>query len=288
MPYLLEDLVVNRVDLVDEGANSAAFIELYKRKERSANMDIKEILSKMKPEHSSVVQAELDRLTSDVEKANDTLATVTTERDTAVQDLAKANTDLTAANEDLAKTKSELETLKAKHPAECECDGEEDENGTCKACGKPKKKAAFDEEETLKSMPAAAREMFAKMRAQKEAAEEEVRKAREAEEHTKAVAKAAELKALPIESEKLVGVLKGCSTEMVDILTTINAAIEGTVLGEVGKSSTGAHGGDAWSKIEAKADEIAKRDSVSKQRAVSIAIKENPDLYNEYLQGGAN
>ena len=60
---------------------------------------------------------------------------------------------------------------------------------------------------------------------------------------------------------------------MVDILTTINAAIEGTVLGEVGKNSTGAHGADAWAKIEAKADEIAKRDSVTKQRAISIAIK---------------
>jgi uncharacterized protein (DUF3084 family) len=287
MPYLLEDLVVNRVDLVDEGANSAAFIELYKRKERSETMDIKEILSKMKPEHSEVIQAELDRLAGDVEKANGTLATVTTERDTAVQDLAKANADLTAANEDLANTKSELETLKAKHPETCECDGEADEDGKCKSCGKPKK-AAFDEEETLKSMPAAARAMFSKMRAQKEAAEEEVRKAKEAEEHAKAVAKAAELKALPIESDKLVGVLKSCSTDMVDILTTINAAIEGTVLGEVGKNSTGAHGTDAWAKIESKADEIAKRDNVTKQRAVSIAIQENPDLYKEYLQGGAN
>lgn len=287
MPYLLEDLVVNRVDLVDEGANSAAFIELYKRKERRETMDIKEILSKMKPEHSEVIQAELDRLAGDVEKANGTLATVTTERDTAVQDLAKANADLTAANEGLAAATSELETLKAKHPETCECDGEADGEGKCKSCGKPKK-AAFDEEETLKSMPAAARAMFAKMRAQKEAAEEEVRKAKEAEEHAKAVAKAAELKALPIESEKLVGVLKSCSTDMVDILTTINAAIEGTVLGEVGKNSTGAHGGDAWAKIEAKADEIAKRDNVTKQRAISVAIKENPDLYKEYLQGGAN
>lgn len=288
MPYLLEDLVVDRVDLVDEGANSAAFIELYKRKERNETMDIKEILSKMKPEHSAVIQAELDRLAGDVEKANDSLATVTTERDTAVQDLAKANADLTAANEGLATAQSELETLKAKHPETCECDGEEDAEGKCKSCGKPKKKAAFDEEETLKSMPAAAREMFAKMRAQKEAAEEEVRKAKEAEDHAKAVAKAAELKALPIESEKLVGVLKSCSTEMVDILTTINAAIEGTVLDEVGKNATGAHGADAWAKIEAKADEIAKRDNVTKQRAISTAIKENPDLYKEYLQGGAN
>ena len=288
MPYLLEDLVVDRVDLVDEGANSAAFIELYKRKERSATMDIKEILSKMKPEHSSVIQAELDKLSGNVAKAKEDLATVTTERDTAMQDLEKAKEDLNAANEDKKKVESELETLKASLPDECDCDGEADENGMCKVCGKPKKKAAFDEEETLKSMPAAARAVFIKMRTQKEAAEEEVRKAKEAEKHAEAVAKAAELKALPIETEKLVGVLKSCSADMVDVLTTINAAIEGTVLDEVGKSNAGSKGADAWSKIEAKADEIAKRDSVTKQKAVSIAIKENPELYKEYLQGGAD
>ena len=288
MPYLLEDLVVDRVDLVDEGANSAAFIELYKRKEQSANMDIKEILSKMKPEHSAVIQAELDKLSGDVTKAKENLAAVTTERDTATQDLEKAKEDLKAANEEKKKAESELKTLKAKQSDECTCDGEADENGMCKVCGKPKKKAAFDEEETLKSMPAAARAMFIKMRTQKEAAEEEVRKAKDAEKQAEAVAKAAELKALPIESEKLVGVLKNCSADMVDVLTTINAAIEGTVLDEVGKSNANSNGADAWSKIEAKADDIAKRDNVTKQKAVSIAIKENPELYKEYLQGGAN
>ena len=288
MPYLLEDLVIDRVDLVDEGANSAAFIELYKRKERSATMDIKEILSKMKPEHSEVVQAALDNLSGEVAKAKEDLVTVTTECNTAKQDLAKAKDDLKAANEGKEKAESELEMLRAKQSEECECDGEADENGMCKVCGKPKKKAAFDEEETLKSMPAAARAMFIKMRTQKEAAEEEVRKAKDAEAQAEAVAKAAELKALPIETEKLVGVLKSCSADMVDVLTTINAAIEGTVLDEVGKSNAGSKGADAWSKIEAKADEIAKRDSVTKQKAVSIAIKENPELYKEYLQGGAN
>ena len=288
MPYLLEDLVIDRVDLVDEGANSAAFIELYKRKERSATMDIKEILSKMKPEHSAVIQAELDKLSGEVTKAKEDLATVTTECSTAKQDLEKAKEDLKAANEGKEKAESELETLKAQQSDVCTCDGEEDEDGKCKSCGKPKKKAAFDEEETLKSMPAAARAMFVKMRTQKEAAEEEVRKAKDAEKQAEAVAKAAELKALPIESEKLVGVLKNCSADMIDVLTTINAAIEGTVLDEVGKSNPGSKGADAWSKIEAKADEIAKRDSVTKQKAVSIAIKENPELYKEYLQGGAN
>ena len=288
MPYLLEDLVIDRVDLVDEGANSAAFIELYKRKEQSAIMDIKEILSKMKPEHSAVIQTELDRLSGDVAKAKEDLATVTAERDTATQDLEKAEEGLKAANEAKEKAESELEMFKSQQSDACTCDSEVDEKGVCKACGKTKKNAAFDEEEVLKSMPAAARAIFIKMRTQKEAAEEEVRKAKEAEKHAEAVAKAAKLKALPIETEKLVGILKNCSADMVDVLTTINAAIEGTVFDEVGKSNAGSKCVDAWSKIEAKADEIAKRDNVTKQKAVSIAIKENPELYKEYLQGGAN
>lgn len=268
MPYILDNLVIDRVDLVDEGANSASFIKLYKRKERCAIMEFNDIISKMKPEHAEVVLAE-------VNKAKDSLAE-------AEQNLQKAKDDLAAAT-------TEVETLKAAQKQNCECDGEEGADGMCKACGKPKKKAAFDEEEVLKSMPAAAREMFAKMRAQKEAAEEEVRKAKEAEKTAEAIAKAAELKALPIDNDKLVGILKSCSSDMVDVLSTINAAIEGTVLTEVGKSYAGsAATADAWSKIEAKASEIVKRDNVTKQKAVSTAIKENPELYKEYLQGGAN
>lgn len=281
MPNLVIDLDINRVDFVDEGANSASFIELYKRKEKSTNMDVKEILSKMKPEHASVIE-------SAINKAKEDLATVTAERDTAQQELAKAKEDLGAANTELANKASEIETLKAKG-----CTKKYNEE-TCKECDKREscKKAAsgtgFDEEETMKSMPEAARELFAKMKAQKEAAEEELRKSKDAEQQAEAVAKAAQLKALPVESEKLVQVIKGCSSELMDVLSTINAAIEGTVLGEFGKSNTNTSGADAWSKIEAKAEEVAKRDGVTKQKAVSIAIKENPDLYKEYLQGGAN
>ena len=125
MPYMLEDLVIDRVDLVDEGANSAAFIELYKRKEQSA-MNFEEILSKMKPEHAEVIQAEINKAKEDLAKAQEDLASVTAERD-------QASEDLKAANDDLAKANSELETLKAK--AHCECDGEADEDGVCKSCG---------------------------------------------------------------------------------------------------------------------------------------------------------
>lgn len=281
MPNLVIDLDVDRVDVVDEGANSASFIELYKRKEKPTNMDVKEILSKMKPEHASVIEAAIS-------KAKEDLDAVTAERDTAQQDLAKAKEDLAAANSELAGKVSEIETLKAKG-----CTKKYDEE-SCKGCDKREscKKASsgtgFDEEETMKSMPESVREVFAKMKAQRDAAEEELRKSKEAEQQAEAVAKAAQLKALPVESEKLVSVIKGCSADMLDVLSTINAAIEGTVLTEVGKSASGITGADAWSKIEVKAEEIAKRDGITKQKAVAIAVKENPDLYKDYLQGGAN
>lgn len=265
MPYLLEDLIVNRVDLVDEGANSAAFIELYKRKERGEKMDLKDIIAKMTPEHATVVQAEIDKLSEEVTKTKESLIEVTTERDAASEALSKAKETLDAANDELATAKSELDALKA--------------NGT-----------AFDEEETLKSMPDEARELFTKMKAQKEAAEEAVRKAKEAEANAEAIAKAAELKALPIEQDKLVGVLKGASKELLEVLTTINAAVDSAVLGEVGKSNpgTGATSNDAWDKIEAKAAEIVKAKGISKAKAITQAVEENPDLYKEYLKGGAN
>ena len=259
MAYLLEDLVIDRVDLVDEGANSAAFIELYKRKERGDTMDLKDIIAKMTPEHAAVVQAEIDRLAGEVTKAADSVETLTT-------DLTKAKEDLKTANDGLEISKSELETLK-------------------------EKSTAFDEGETMKSMPEAARELFTKMKAQKDAAEEAVRKAKEAEANAEAIAKAVSLKALPVEQEKLVGILKGCSPELLDVLTAINAAVDSSVLGEVGKHNPGqvSDSADAaWAKIEAKALEIAKAGGVSKAKAITKAVEDNPDLYKEYLKGGAN
>ena len=266
MPYLLEDLVITRVDLVDEGANSAAFIELYKRKERSDKMELKDIIAKMNPEHATVVQSEIDNLSSEVTKAKESVAALTNERDSAKEALEKAMGDLKVANEELAKAKEELEALKA--------------NNT-----------ASNEEDIIKAMPEEARALYTKMKAQKEAAEEAIRKAKEAEAQATAIAKAAELKAIPIEQDKLVGILKGASPELLEVLTAINSAIESTVLGEVGKRSPGqasSSSEEAWAKIEAKAAEIAKAKGISKAKAISQAVDENPDLYKEYLQGGAN
>lgn len=248
MPYELCDLTVDRVDIVDEGANSAAFITLYKRKEQTHTMDVKEIIEKMNPEHAKVMQDELDRLNGEVTKANESAKT---------------------ANDSCKTKQEELDKLK--------------DSGT----------AAFDETETMKSMPESVKTAYLKMKQQKDAAEEAIRKAKLAEDDAKAVAKATELKALPIAQDKLIGVLKGCSTEVIEVLTTIAAAVDGVVLGEVGKNKGGSAGAsstgnDAWDQIEAKAADIIKAKGISKAKAISQAVDENPDLYKKYLEGGAN
>lgn len=244
-------------------------------------MEFNEILSKMKPEHADVIRQTLSAKEAEIAKAAEDL-------EAANANLASKEAELAAANEALESTKAELEKSK-----DCTCDGEDDGNGVCKSCGKPKKKSAsFDEAETLKSMPEAARELFLKMRAQKEAAEEMVRKNAEEKAEAEAVAKAASLKAIPVEQNKLVGILKSASQDVVDLLTTINAAIEQTVLDEVGKNAgNGAQvhvsKDAAWDQLEQKASEIAKRDNVTKEKAMAIALDENPQLYREYLNGGA-
>lgn len=269
MPNIMQDLVIDRVDFVDEGADTAAFIRLFKRKEQDDPMTLEEILSKMKPEHADVIQAAINGANEEVSKLRDELAI-------ANGNIDELNVKLNQANEDLSK---------AKEPAKCECGADLDEEGKCTVCGKS---ASFDETEVLKSMPEAAREIFAKMREQKEAAEEQVRKAHEEKLHSEAVAKAATLKALPVSQDMLVGIIKSADQVVIDVLSAAAAAIEGTVLDEVGKAAPMTHSGDdAWSRIEAEADKVAKRDNVTKQKAISIVIKEQPELYNEYLKGDA-
>lgn len=247
MPYILEDLVVNRVDLVDEGANSAAFITLCKRKEQVTNMGVNEILEKMKPEHASIIQAELDKLNGEISKA--------------AADLKEAEDKM--AEEDAKKLEKEDKEPEAEAPKE-------------------------DDEDTLfKSLPQAARELLAKLKSQKETAEEAVRKAKETEAEAAAVAKASTLKALPVSQDKLVALVKSCTPEVLEMLTGINAAIEATVLKEVGGKDSIA-GGSAWEQIENKAEEVAKAKGISKAKAITEVIESNPALYKEYLEGGAN
>ena len=248
VPNLLIDLVVDRVDLVDEGANSAAFIKLYKRKEMETGMDFSEIISKLKPEHAEVIQAELAKAKAEVP-----------------EEIAK----------ELSDTKAELETVKA----ELEKFKEE-----VKKSKEPTQEENF--EEVLKNLDPAVQKVFKSLQAQKEAAEQLAKQLKEQKEEEEAIAKARALKVLPVEEEKLVQVVKGVSDDVYEILKSVAKVLEESdIFEEIGKSNAGTT--DAWSRIEKKAEEIAKRDGITLEKAISVVINENPELYREYLSGGA-
>ena len=254
----LKSLKINRVDLVPEGANSAAFVTLYKGKEGKSK-DYEEILEKMKPEHADVIKAKFD----EIEKAK---AEAEAARDEAI---AKAAEDA-AADED----------------------PEDEEEPVDKADTKTEGTTSFDEDETLlKSLPEELQSFVAKMRQQKEAAEEVAKAAIARERHAEAVTKANELKALPIATDELVSFIEKSNEETVDMLSAIAKAIDSTVLAETGTNDAGTFSksaGDAWAKLESKAAEIAKERGITKAKGMSAAIDEFPELYREYLEGGAN
>lgn len=287
MSTLLEDLVIDRVDLCDEGANSEAFIELFKRKEQSS-MDVKEVLSKMKPEHAKLIQDAMDASAASLKEAQDSVAAITKERDDVMTKLDATKRLLADANKALDDMKEEHKP----HPDGCDCPECKAKREAAAKDSKGSGNASFDQTETFKSMPKEVQDYLATLKTQKEAAESELRKSKEAAAEAEAVAKAESLKAIPVEKEKLVGILKTATPELIELLTVVNTAIEGTVLGEVGKSAQNSIGSadanDAWSKIDAKAVELTKSKGITKAKAVSEVIRENPDLYREYLKGGAN
>jgi hypothetical protein len=247
--YLIEELLIDRVDLVDEGANSSAFIELYKRKEQDTNMDIKEIISKMKPEFGTIVEEAFSAKETEIVKLQ--------------TDLATANDAVTKVKEDLTKVTAELEEFK--------------------------KSNVDTEEEIFKAMPEGpTKAMITKLRTENAAKDLELKKAKDAEIHATAVNKAKELSKIPLETAKLVEILKTCDSTIMDMLVKVNTAMS-VVVGEEGSNSDDSEASkSAYAKIEAKAKDIIKRDSVTKAKAIVIAMKENPELYNEYVKGGAN
>lgn len=249
MPNIVLDLIIDRVDLVNAGANSAAFIELFKGKESAKHMDLEKILSELKPEHAAVVVDAIAKAKAEIPKE-------------VADQLEKAMTDLGTALGDNKTLSEQLTELKKTR---------EDD-------------AIF--EEAMKGLDPNVQEVLRKMQAKTIAAETTARQLQEDKEAAENLAKAKDLKALPIEETALADMLKGMSPEVIDLLQKANKLIEDSpAFTEVGKKATGGEtGDDAWAKIEKKAQEIAAERGITVQAATSAVIKEFPQLYKDYLE----
>lgn len=256
MPNFILDLEVNRVDLVEEGANSEAFIKLYKRKE-NVSMDINEILAKMLPEHAEVIKAEIAKAKAEVPE-------------TTLAEITKAKEDLAAAAAD----KKVMEDKMAEEVA------------------KNKTEVSVSEEDVIKGLDPAVQEIFKSLKAsgeaekaKKEAAEEVVKQLNVQKMHDEAVIKAKDLRAIPVAEEKLIAIVKSVSPEVLEILKTASTAIESSsTFEEFGKGKDG--DSDAWANIEKKADELLTTETkLTRQQAIARVVKDNAGLYKEYLKG---
>lgn len=267
---LLEEMVIDRVDLCDEGANSEAFVELFKRKETPMDKDIKKNLPEEEKPAAEQTCAKEEPATPVAEAMPEAPAA--------------PNIEANPLEAELAAVKAELEEAKAQLAAM----GAASEVAQ-KADDKPNT-LSFDSTETIKSLPPEIKEYIDTIKAQKEAAETALAKSMEEAKEAKAIEKANTLKAIPVAQEKLVGIIKSASPEVIEVLETVNTALEGQLLSEVGKSVTTdvPATNDAWAKIESKANALAIEKKVSVAKAISQVIDENPELYREYIEGGAN
>ena len=272
VPTELKRLKIDRVDLVPEGANSAAFVTLYKGKEMKS-MDATEILSKLKPEHAAVIQAEFDSLKKakeDAEKACEENKKVCEAAAAQTQSGNPDDEDTKKANGNQSQAKPDS-TLSAKAA-----------EGT----------TSFDEDETLtKGLDPQVVAFIDQLKKQKAAAEEVAKEAIAKERHANAVTKAAELKALPIEESQLVAFIEKSNDETIDLLSAIAKGIESTVLSEEGSNTSQTFtksSSAAWEKIEKEAQRLASERGVTVAKATGMVISEQPELYKEYLEGGAN
>lgn len=247
MAQLLIELEIDRVDLVDEGANSEAFIKLYKR--RSTIMTFEEIVKSLPEEQVAIVTAEIAKVKAEADAA---MATMKTEADAA-----------------MAKVKEEAEMVIAK--------AKEDVN---KQKDEPK-----STEEVIKSLDPAVQAIFKSLQDKQIAAETIAKQLKEQNDKEIAIAKSKELVGLPVAEDTLVEIAKTASPEIFNVLKAASKLIvDSDLFKEKGNGSKGEV--DAWSKIEKAAAEIAIRDDVTKQKAIAIVIKEQPQLYTEYLKGG--
>ena len=285
MAKKLTNLKITKVSLVDEGACSAAHITLFKQKKGGSEMTFEEMMESLSEEQQAIIKAKFDAQNEELEKAKE-------ECSEKEQELEEAKKAFSEKEEELEKVKQEKKDLETK-ASETEEEEEDDDDLAVEADsedGVTKAKKELTEEEILKNVDPAVREMIQKAKSEVEVHKQAVLKMKEEKEIAEVTEIAKSLSGVGTEETQMVSMLRKAKSLDVELYAEVlkalqvanNIIADSELLKEKGQSFAG-NDVDAWSKVDAKADEIAKTRGVSKAKATNIVIDEFPELYQAYL-----
>ena len=287
MAKKLTNLKITKVSLVDEGACSAAHITLFKHKKGgSEKMTFEEMMNSLTEEQQAVIKAKFDAQNEELEEAKKAFS----EKEEELEEAKKAFSE---KEEELEKVKQEKKDLETK-ASETEEEEEDDEDTLAievnSEDGVTKAKKELTEEEILKNVDSAVREMIQKAKSEAEIHKQAVLKMKEEKEIAEVTEIAKSLSGVGTEETKMVSMLRKAKSLDVELYAEVlkalqvanNIIADSELLKEKGQAGDKA-GVDAWAQVDAKADEIAKTRGVSKAKATNIVIDEFPQLYQAYL-----
>ena len=286
MAKKLTNLKITKVSLVDEGACSAAHITLFKQKKGGSEMTFEEMMESLSEEQQAIIKAKFDAQNEELEKAKE-------ECSEKEQELEEAKKAFSEKEEELEKVKQEKKDLETKASETEEEEEEEEDTLAIEADsedGVTKAKKELTEEEILKNVDPAVREMIQKAKSEAEVHKQAVLKMKEEKEIAEVTEIAKSLSGVGTEETQMVSMLRKAKSLDVELYAEVlkalqvanNIIADSELLKEKGQSFAG-NDVDAWSKVDAKADEIAKTRGVSKAKATNIVIDEFPELYQAYL-----
>ena len=247
-------------------------------------MTFEEMMESLSEEQQAIIKAKFDAQNEELEKAKE-------ECSEKEQELEEAKKAFSEKEEELEKVKQEKKDLETKASETEEEEAEDDlaveadsEDGVTKA------KKELTEEEILKNVDPAVREMIQKAKSEAEVHKQAVLKMKEEKEIAEVTEIAKSLSGVGTEETQMVSMLRKAKSLDVELYAEVlkalqvanNIIADSELLKEKGQSFAG-NDVDAWSKVDAKADEIAKTRGVSKAKATNIVIDEFPELYQAYL-----
>lgn len=277
MPFKLKNMLIDRVDLVDKGANPDAQIVLFKRDGGDDVLKIDEsILNKFENRLKNAIESLLtkkgaDKMPEEFD-VNKFLESLPEEQRPEVKarfdKVAALEVDLAKKDEDIDKLTKEIEALAKNTPNDPEST------------------------DIWKGVNPEIKKMFEQQQQKADEAEKLAKKLEEDQKNASFIQKAAEFKALPLKSEELGPIFKRINDQNPDdyakieaFLKSVNNLLEenNEIMKTVGSSQGSDAGKGAWDVIIGKAKNFMANDSsLTQEAAINKVLQLEPGLYEEY------